>query len=272
MERTLMQWLERQPRRWTYPLAGLVLAMGAPVGYFIFRSLLAGLVPAPWWMDFELRERFDAYLYLTVATAIVFVKLGYTLGADRDRLRAESLTDPLTSLPNRRQVQERARKLLLERKPSEPVSLLLIDLDGSKQINETRGHEGGDRALCAVATTLRKVCRRQDAFGRYGGDEFIVMLPNMQAERAMRLAQRLCATMVDVAVAHGLGVLSFSIGVTDTSRAGTNTFMGLTQSADAALLVAKLDGKNRAHLSAPSDVERTLVRPLQAPARKGALS
>ncbi|MCC6807489.1 MAG: GGDEF domain-containing protein [Deltaproteobacteria bacterium] len=260
MKGTIRSFYERYPRRWSYPVAGLVLALGAPIGFFVVRALFAGHIPSPMWIEVELRERFDAYVYLTFATAIVFSWAGRVVGVEQDRVRADSLTDPLTSLPNRRFAQERAEALLLRGDPR--VSVLLIDLDGLKQINEKHGHDGGDRALCAVAATLRKVCRREDVFARYGGDEFIVLLPKMVAADAMRVAERVCATMTKTAQTNGLGPLSVSIGVADTETAATNTLLGLVQAADAALQAAKHEGKNRAKLA----------RSLHKAAGKGAVS
>jgi diguanylate cyclase (GGDEF)-like protein len=247
MQPALSVRLLRAPRRYTYPVAGVLLALGAPVGYFVVRSLLAGQMPSPAWIEVELRERLDAYLYLTFATAAVFIWLGRKLGLAHDRTRDESLTDTLTGLPNRRFAQEQAQGLLQRR--AQALSVLLIDLDGLKRINESAGHDGGDRALCAVAATLRKVCRREDVFARYGGDEFVVLLPRMDADGALRIAERICRTMIEVATGNGLGALSVSIGVTDKQRAGTDTLLGLVQAADAALHAAKLEGKNRARLS-----------------------
>lgn len=239
------------PRRWKYPLLGLWLAMGGPIGYFVMRSLFAGQIPSPEWIAVELRERADAYAYLTFATSAVFVWLGRMLGAIEDRVRADSLTDPLTGLPNRRYATERAHAVLARRKL---VALLLIDLDGLKQINATQGHEGGDRALCAVAATLKRVCRGDDVFARYGGDEFVVVLPQMRASEALQVAERICATMRRVSQDNGLGPLSVSIGVTDTELARSNTVSALVEAADAPLAVAKREGKNRAKIG-PSGPE-----------------
>ena len=260
MKGTIMAFLERFPLRLSYPAAGFVLALGAPVGYFIIRSLTAGLIPSPMWIEVELRERLDAYVYLACATAAVFMWLGRCLGVEKDRLRADSLTDPLTNLPNRRLLQDRAEALLFAPKRRAPVSLLFVDLDGLKLINQERGHEGGDRALCAVATTLTRVCRRGDVFARYGGDEFVVLLPNMGADEALSIAERICETMTAIARTNGLGPLSVSIGVTDIERAGSNTLVGMVQAADRALLAAKLGGKNRARLSEPLAEGEATVR------------
>jgi diguanylate cyclase (GGDEF)-like protein len=268
--KNLTTWLERYPQRWTYPIAGAVIALGAPVGYFLLRTLLAGQIPSPAWVEVEARERLDVYLYLTLATSAVFALLGRFVGLDKDLLRSVSFTDPLTGLQNRRFVQERAHALLQRRRPTEALALLLVDLDGLKRINDEHGHEGGDRALCAVANTLRQVCRREDVFARYGGDEFVVLLPKVKADEALSIAERICATMVQTATSSGLGSLSVSIGVTDLERAGTNTLLGLTQAADGALYAAKLAGKNRAVVSDAS-TDAILAQRVHSAAHQGAL-
>jgi diguanylate cyclase (GGDEF)-like protein len=245
---TIRGFLERYPQRWTYPIAGFVLALGAPVGFFVMRSLYAGHIPSPMWIEVEARECAGAYLYLTLATATVFMILGRYLGREKDRLRGIALSDPLTGLKNRRFIQERAHALLVDAGWREPLSLLLVDLDGLKRINEEHGHAGGDRALCAVAAALRTVCRKGDAFARFGGDEFVVLLPGVRAEEALTIAGRICETMQRLPQ-KGDSALSVSIGVTDVERSGSNMLPGLLEAADQALSVAKRRGKNRAELS-----------------------
>jgi diguanylate cyclase (GGDEF)-like protein len=103
-------------------------------------------------------------------------------------------TDPLTELANYRRFRE-ALDLELRRaeRSGRSFSLLLMDLDGLKRINDTHGHLTGSRALCRVAAALRAGCRSMDIVARYGGDEFAVILPEVGAEPAMSVARRACA-------------------------------------------------------------------------------
>src|SRR4029078_8568358 len=108
-----------------------------------------------------------------------------------DQLELSSATDPLTDLPNRRYFSSRLRQELFRAsRYGVPVTLLLLDLDGLKQINDHYGHSAGDRALCAVADCLKRTCRATDVPVRCGGDEFAVLVPETFAEDALDLAKR----------------------------------------------------------------------------------
>ncbi len=127
-----------------------------------------------------------------------------------DRLRQQAARDPLTGLVNYRHLAE---VLDMEIKRSERTgrefALLLLDLDGLKQINDRYGHLTGSHAICRVADVL-SFCRDIDTAARYGGDEFAVVLPETGAEAANQVAQRICDSIAN----DGMGpLLSFSVGV-----------------------------------------------------------
>lgn len=159
------------------------------------------------------------------------------------RMEVLSVTDGLTGLYNRRAFDEklteefeRARRYLL------PLSLLLIDVDNFKQFNDAMGHTEGDGLLCSVAAMLKENARANDITARYGGDEFVVILPNTDSKVALHLAERLRAN------ARGLCLSPFqvtlSIGVAALlphMQAGRE----LIVSADTALYSAKRCGRNR---------------------------
>ena len=135
---------------------------------------------------------------------------------ERERRRAlhDALHDALTRLPNRRAFDRRLRRLAVER--TDAASLLLVDLDGFKEINDTLGHEAGDLALVRVAATLREsVCRDGGLCCRWGGDEFAVLLPRADRATAERTAARLeqaLQQLVIVRDGHAFHV-SGSIGI-----------------------------------------------------------
>ena len=247
----MRQWVRTTPLKIAYPFAGLLLALGAPVGFLLTRLACQSDAPSLQSIFLELRAHTDAYSALALSTAAVFVLLGRGLGVHQDRLRQEARTDPLTSLPNRRAADEHTQSLM-DGRPELPLSLLLVDLDGLKQINTLYGHDGGDQALRAVGTALRKVCRKGDLCARYGGDEFVVILSNVVAEDSLRIGGRICDSLIKATSTGCIGTLSVSIGCTDVERTGAKTLRALVQSADSAMHAAKLEGKNRAYLAIQS--------------------
>jgi len=230
-------------RRRTFPLLGALLALGAPLGLLLLRCLEGQTAPTPTFVLATLRGDPLGYGYLTLGTLVVFVLLGRTLGAREDALAETSITDPLTRLYNRRHIDARlAEELSRSSRHGTDVSLLLLDVDHLKEINDRAGHEAGDNALIFVADTLRKVCRVTDLPARYGGDEFLVLLPATNAERAVELAERLRAVMASASTNPGVTV---SIGIADVAHAEAARAEALFEAADAALYAAKKAGRDR---------------------------
>ncbi|MEK6256649.1 MAG: diguanylate cyclase, partial [Chloroflexota bacterium] len=127
-----------------------------------------------------------------------------------------AITDALTGLNNRRFFFEMARKEHARaHRFQHPLVALMLDLDKFKQINESYGHAGGDQALAAVASTWRKELRRVDLMGRYGGDEFIVLLPETKITKGLQVAERLRMAIANLRVETESGQvqLTSSIGV-----------------------------------------------------------
>jgi len=139
---------------------------------------------------------------LVTMLGVLIVALFGRLLADRARLAALSRrmertaqTDSLTGLYNRRALTEHlTRAAAHARRHGTPLSVLMIDLDRFKETNDTFGHEAGDQVLCAVADCLRDALRGEDVYGRWGGDEFLVVLPATDAEGAHATAERLRET------------------------------------------------------------------------------
>lgn len=239
-----------RPRMVVYPLVGALLALGAPGGLLVLRRVLAR-DPTLEGVLADVSRDSVTYGYLALSTGVVFVVLGLLVGRTADDLRAVSTTDPLTSLPNRRHFHER---LLVELKRAarygSPLSLLLIDVDRLKQINDVGGHEAGDAALCDVARALTECCRATDVAARWGGDEFVLLAPGVTAEDAVKLASRIRDTLrAEAPPGRRGGRTEVSIGVTDVALAGAADAHKLYTAADAALYLAKAHGRNRAELS-----------------------
>lgn len=163
------------------------------------------------------------------------------------RLQKLSQTDPLTGLFNRRylmasldQEMERSRRTGL------PTSLIMMDLDHFKRINDTYGHPFGDTVLCHVATVLKDNIRKLDIPCRYGGEEFAVILPGTRLPQAVQLATRLRETLVQSweEPRDGPGRLSASFGVDTFTGRQESSRKKFVQQADRWLFEAKAQGRN----------------------------
>jgi len=159
-------------------------------------------------------------------------------------LMALSNTDRLTGLSNRRQLdQYLANELERARRGRLPLTLVIADIDHFKRINDTHGHLVGDRVLVGVAEVMRDRVRKSDWLGRWGGEEFMIICPNTEAEGASLLAEELRQAIHNTRF-EGLGELSCSFGVATLKP--KESIENLIQRADTALYQAKHAGRNRA--------------------------
>jgi diguanylate cyclase (GGDEF)-like protein len=204
-------------------------------------------------------DSLDYYgLPLSMVAASVLIALGVA-----DRLRAQraalseaerrAQTDPLTGVLNRRSLIERLEAACARaRARGLPIALLFIDLDHFKQINDTFGHPAGDACLRAIIDPIHAELRQSDVIGRYGGEEFVVILSSADAAAATPIAQRIVERVADVRVS-GFGEpisVTCSIGIAASDTLGIWGEPLLAQ-ADAAVYVAKRSGRNQIHLAPP---------------------
>jgi diguanylate cyclase (GGDEF)-like protein len=176
------------------------------------------------------------------------------LESEKERAVALAMQDPLTELFNRRAFYQQASSLLKQaERHQRPLSLLLADIDHFKAINDTFGHDIGDQALKTVANLLHKNMRTEDLCARFGGEEFIALLPDTGRDAALNLAQRINqAIKSEIVDANGQEVvLTISIGVA-CSLSG-NTLEAMIKSADNALYQAKDNGRDQVCLAKDSD-------------------
>jgi diguanylate cyclase (GGDEF)-like protein len=154
--------------------------------------------------------------------------------------KLQATTDGLTGLPNRRNLEAVADELM---SAGRSFAVAIADLDHFKDLNDTFGHEAGDRALRLFARTLRSNLRPDDIAARYGGEEFVLLLPNTSIEEARRALDRLRVTLAGDIAASGSSPFTASWGLT-TSDA-TATWSEMIHAADEALYAAKRAGRNR---------------------------
>jgi len=230
---------------------GARLTLGAVVWQ---TAVLALRAATSGWIDTAHTQRFEAVsfiqtLYLgTFGFTTLLVLVGVQLMAS-ERLRRElehlARHDDLTGVLNRRAIlalvqQEHERW----QRYGQPYALMLLDIDHFKRINDTHGHQAGDHTLERAARTLQQGLRAVDKLGRYGGEEFIVLLPSTNPDAALAAAERLRAALAQRPSQHGLPACTASIGVTIT-QTGDASPGALLSRADAALYRAKDAGRNR---------------------------
>jgi diguanylate cyclase (GGDEF)-like protein len=154
-------------------------------------------------------------------------------------------TDALTGLPNTRSVRATLKRMVAQANRSGlPLAALLIDLDHFKQINDTYGHGHGDEVLAAAAEAMRSAVRESDFVGRYGGEEFLLLLPDTDHEGALRSAEAVRAAIAAVSVPKVDRQVTTSVGVAMLGDDGVDGDT-LVRSADRALYAAKSLGRNR---------------------------
>jgi len=154
-------------------------------------------------------------------------------------------TDALTGLPNNRSVQATLKRMVAQANRSgRPLSALLLDLDHFKQINDNYGHGRGDEVLAAAAEAMRSAVRESDFVGRYGGEEFLILLPDTDSEGAVRSAEMVRAAVAAVSVPNVDRQVTTSVGVAVLGDDGVDGDT-LIRSADRALYAAKSLGRDR---------------------------
>lgn len=175
---------------------------------------------------------------MTISVAAIVTELRTT----REELQRKVVTDPVTGLANYRRFEEAFNaEVERSRRNGRPFALLLLDLDGLKKINDTYGHLFGNQALRRVAIVLQFHSRAVDTAARYGGDEFAVLLPETEAERACRVAERIAERVADDGEEP---LLSISFGISVYPQGG-DTIEEIFRTADAALYAMKRAGGSK---------------------------
>jgi len=201
----------------------------------------------------EEREFVENELFLVATEYIALVLANLQL---RDELTHQATRDPLTNLYNRRYMEEAMnREFFRCSRKGYPISILFIDIDNFKEINDRYGHEAGDFVLKTMANRIVQGIRREDIACRIGGEEFVVILPETTIEAAASRAENLCQKLNLTGLTYGgeaLGEITVSIGVSTWPDHGSDPQVCLS-SADAALYCAKGKGKNRVEVASFPD-------------------
>ncbi|GAB6194800.1 hypothetical protein PAGU2595_000990 [Lysobacter xanthus] len=209
------------------------------LGVTVIGSLQLYGIAADWtWSD---DAAFAAGAFEAIVLSLGLAERAASVRRQRDVARVLADTDPLTGVLNRRAVRD---ELAARLQGDEALSVLYLDLDHFKRVNDRLGHEGGDRVLRLFVDVLRRVLRDRDVVGRYGGEEFVVGLAAAGPEEAQAVAERIRSSLrARAAVVEADLVLTVSIGVA-TRRRG-ESLDDLLRRADAALYTAKDSGRDR---------------------------
>lgn len=230
----------------------IVLALHALC--FTLRFTLVDVLPFPGGVVAKQIEWFPVGVMAILLHNFCMAFLIVAMAKERSELqyRKTAQLDPLTGVANRRAFMERAerslRRAVAERKP---VAMLLLDLDLFKQINDTFGHQTGDRVLCTFCDIATAALRPSDVFGRLGGEEFACLLPGASASEALRVAERIRASFEgrEAEAATDDVVSTVSVGVA-TIQDVDGELDALMLAADRALYQAKAKGRNRVERAA----------------------
>jgi diguanylate cyclase (GGDEF)-like protein/PAS domain S-box-containing protein len=212
-----------------------ILAQGEALGILHFQATEE--VPVLDDAELSLKTTFAGQIGLSVAN----IRL-------REALRNQSIKDSLTGLYNRRYLTEMLeREIRRAVRAEQSLGILMLDLDHFKKFNDTYGHEAGDTVLRETASFLTKSIRVEDVVCRFGGEEFVVILPTADLNAAHARAERIRSKLRELTVLHqgqSLGMITVSVGVATLPQHGTSP-KDLLEAADAALYRAKREGRDR---------------------------
>jgi len=188
-------------------------------------------------------------LLARVQRELAMQKLIDELKKSQEELKLLAITDPMTKLYNRRYFSEISMELLeLAKRDGQALSLIMLDIDNFKTINDTYGHKVGDEAIIALGNLLRKIKRKSDVACRLGGEEFVLLLPNTAYEGAKKLAEKIRKRVEKSAIPYDKGKelkFTVSLGVAQVDLAHEDHIEPALKRADDALYQAKKSGRNR---------------------------
>ncbi|MFW5735460.1 MAG: GGDEF domain-containing protein [Oceanidesulfovibrio sp.] len=234
-------------RHWRRLFQSLFLAFGAPAGWVII-VLLTDIGEHA-----STGYTLGVLLYMLIGSMAVFGVFSYMLGRSEQRFADLSIHDHLTGLYNTRLFHDSLNsQFSLAERHGHDLTLLLLDIDRFKRVNDTYGHPVGDRVLAAIAKQVTHVVRSGDMVARVGGEEFSVILPETDTNGGVELAERIRTTVESTALALKDGTqlaVTVSVGVAGTDSVKAETATELFAAVDAALYEAKNSGRNCVRVS-----------------------
>ena len=236
-------------------------AMAALIGLFLFGYL--GYTAIFWNSQSNLTDLIVPGVFFFGACFVLLTAI-LSLQTAMDLMRVsllerETVTDPLTGVFNRRYLDRRlVEEIVRARRYSLPLSILMLDIDHFKQVNDTHGHQAGDQVLIALGKIVAKALRESDVLARYGGEEFLIITPHTQVSDVIGVAERLRKGIAS----HGFSLsngpndqreisVTASIGVAGLSDT-VDSIEKLVKVADENLYCAKREGRNRVNAGSPN--------------------
>lgn len=232
--------------RLTQGVAAVVFALNGTM--FVLRAATAWFRPDP---EFDLLAATNTQVVFSLTTIFCMIAATFCFAAmvvRRLHIHLDHLAchDPLTGLLNRNAMEASAvRETARARRHRYPLALLMMDLDRFKGVNDTFGHEAGDTVLRGFAGTAAANIRRDDVLGRFGGEEFLVLLPDSDHQQALQIAERIRAAVADTPANHEGTMIGVTVSIGVAVLEGDTTWEATLRAADAALYTAKGGGRNR---------------------------
>ncbi|MFZ0770856.1 MAG: diguanylate cyclase [Candidatus Sulfotelmatobacter sp.] len=228
-----------------------ILALGKTLGILHFQYV--DEAPQLSELELSLKTTFAGQVGLSIAN----IKL-------REALRTESIRDALTGLYNRRYLEETLeREVRRAARAQQSLGILIIDLDHFKSFNDTYGHDAGDVVLREAGASLTRGVRAEDFVCRFGGEEFVVILPTADLTASRARGERLRSKMRELTITHqgkSLGMVTISVGVAEFPEHGESP-KELMAAADAALYEAKRGGRDRVAVASPKSADDEVAIP-----------
>lgn len=242
--------------------AAVLFGQGIVAGYRAVLTNLRYMVPSA-----TVNAQTDPrWLYSLAAAAflaacMVMCQLWLLVTELRRELAVQATTDPLTGALNRRAMEEAAfRETARSIRHGFPLSIVMIDVDGFKRLNDTRGHAAGDCALQALVHLAKANLRAQDVLARTGGEEFAILLPDTPVPAALATAERIRHAVEQLEVPFESGPIRFTVSAGVARFEPARGFETMMRHADAAMYEAKEHGRNRV-LMHPESTEEKRVPP-----------
>jgi diguanylate cyclase (GGDEF)-like protein len=247
-----------KPARWML-MGGYLVASAT----FIARGLVVVVDPTQL-KGFLVATPLQSFSLMVAFVVIMFTSIGFILlHLERAEESAQRLAviDPLTAVFNRRTFLELGDKEIARaQRTQSPLSLVMVDIDHFKKINDENGHQAGDEVLKRVVDAMKTCLRREDLLVRYGGEEFCIVIPGVGVDMATLLAERTreAVQKLRIPVRGNVLAVTISAGVTTLRRSVEENVEQLVARADEALLLAKKSGRNRV-ISVPDNTTIALL-------------
>jgi diguanylate cyclase (GGDEF)-like protein len=234
----------------------LSIRHGHAAGRYFLAAAICGMLGtasttlAVWgWIPYTSMSFHALEFGIILEATLLALALAYQVRQHRDALRhAENIAgiDPLTGLYNRRAFFELSRPIWsTAERNNRPLSLIMLDLDHFKMINDLHGHDAGDSALVETANLLTLICRAGDIATRWGGEEFLLLLPETDVQQACALAERIRESIDQLVIPAYSGSIRFTGSFGVVERGQKSSLEDLIKAADVQLYEAKLHGLNQ---------------------------